>query len=553
MKKIVKILSALSLVSISIASLSSCGKTGSSTTTNGSEATGTSGTTTTGTTTSGATTTVPNDYVTYKVKTQSISGKPISNAYVTLKGRNGEYSGFSDSNGQASIKAPAGTYEVQCEDMESEGYVVDSSSDGIQIDDSGEETIVKFQPQLIQEQMPENIKYAENDQAYDYTFEGYDFGSKTNFGEKVKWSLSDLLEDNELVILNFWYTTCSWCVREFPYLIDTYSQYQDKVKVIGINPGERYNDTVDTVKTFASEHKLNIMSTVGDTTLIAPVGLKGYPTSVFIDRYGTITMIEDGAITTKDKWDGLFAKYTGDNYVPTYEASGSEVTPDVDFPGSAVLEKAALAENVSATFKEEDRENYKNIWPWVATEDGTAIKPSSKGINDSYSIAWMDITVPANKVLAIDYKASCEDGDRLGIFLDGKRLCQMSGNDKSFKTQYLYVAGNTDEKISIEFFFHKDSKTAMFDDTVYINNVRFLEQSELTSKFQVIRQAASGEINPFTLKWSNYITPVFNESDGYYHVGSEDGPLLLAALSDKNTHFSNKEIITLLAENPKLY
>ena len=189
----------------------------------------------------------------------------------------------------------------------------------------------------------EIIKYAENDQAYDYTFEGYDFGSKTNFGEKVKWSLSDLLEDNELVILNFWYTTCSWCVREFPYLIDTYSQYQDKVKVIGINPGERYNDTVDTVKTFASEHKLNIMSTVGDTTLIAPVGLKGYPTSVFIDRYGTITMIEDGAITTKDKWDGLFAKYTGDNYVPTYEASGSEVTPDVDFPRISSIRKSSFS------------------------------------------------------------------------------------------------------------------------------------------------------------------------------------------------------------------
>lgn len=54
-------------------------------------------------------------------------------------------------------------------------------------------------------------------------------------------------------------------------------------------------------------------------------------------------MIEGGAITTKDKWDGLFAKYTGDNYVPTYEASGSDVVPDVEFPGSAVLEKAALA------------------------------------------------------------------------------------------------------------------------------------------------------------------------------------------------------------------
>ena len=73
MKKIVKILSALSLVSISIAGLASCGKIKSSTPTIGSEATGSSGTTgTSGTTTSGASTTVPVDYVTYNVKTQSI-------------------------------------------------------------------------------------------------------------------------------------------------------------------------------------------------------------------------------------------------------------------------------------------------------------------------------------------------------------------------------------------------------------------------------------------------------------------------------------------------
>lgn len=546
MKKIGKILSVLSLASLSIVGLVACNNTGSSTTSTDS---GDSGNT--DNTTNSGTTTVPADYVTYKVKTQSISGKPIANAYVTLKGKNGKFSVFSDSNGQALIKAPAGTYEVNCEDMESEGYVVDSDSEGIQIDDSGEETIIKFQPQLIQDEMPENTKYAEYDQMYDYTFEGYDFGSSTNFGEKVTWTLSDLLEDNELIVLNFWYTTCSWCVREFPYLVDSYSAYTDKVKVIGINPGESYNDTVDTVKTFAKDQKLNIMSTVGDNTLISSFGVTGFPTSVFIDRYGTVTMVEGGAITTKDKWDGLFAKYTGEKYVPTYESSGSDVVPDVEFPGSKVLEDAALAKGVSATFREEDRESYKNIWPWVATEDGTAIKPTNKGINSSYSIAWMDITVPANKVLALDYKASCEDGDMLGVFLDGKRLCQMSGNDKEFKTQYLYVAGNADESISIEFFFYKDSKTSMFDDTVYVNNIRFLDQSELTTKFQVIRQAASGEVNPFTLKWTNYVTPVFNDEDGYYHVNTVDGPLLLAALNDTNTHFSNKSIMTLLAENPE--
>lgn len=569
MKKIVKILSALSLATASIAALVSCDKFNSSTTpgetttggtttggstttptpTTGGAGTSTGGTTTT-TTTGSTTTDIPDDYIAYTVKTQSISGKSVPNAYVTLRGRNGSFSDFSDSNGQAVIMAPAGTYQVECEDMESEGYIVDSDSEGIQIDDSGEEIIIKFKPQLIDEEMPSDNKYAEYDQMYNYTFEGYDFGSET-FGEKVSWTLSDLLEENELVVLNFWYTTCSWCVREFPYLIDSYKGYADKIKVIGINTGGK--DTVDSVMKFAQTNNLNIMSTVNDTTLYNAFPIKGFPTSVFIDRYGTICMIEDGAITTKDKWDGLFAKYTGDNYVPKYEASGSDVVPDVEFPGSAVLEKAALAKNVSATFKEEDRETYKNIWPWVATEDGTAIKPSNKGVNSSYSIAWMDITVPANKVLAIDYKASCEDGDMLGIFLDGKRLCQMSGNDKSFKTQYIYVAGKADEKISVEFFFYKDEKTSMYDDTIYIRNIRFLEINELTTKFQVIRQAAYGNVDPLSKLWDNYVEVVFNEADGYYHVGTEDGPLLLAALNDTNTHFSNKSIVTLLSENTELF
>ena len=543
MKKIYKVLSAFALVGVSIAGLASCqSKTTPS-------STGDTAASSTPNTTGGAT----ENLIDYSIRVQSISSMPIANAYVALQGRTQNYEGYTDENGVATISAPKSTYVVDVPDFE--GYTISEEYQNLQVN-SEEELLIKLKPQLITEDvaaMPDNIRYKEYDQMYDYTFKGYDFGSETS-GEYVEWKLSDLLEDNNLVVLNFWYTTCSWCVREFPYLVKSYEKYMDQgVKVIGINPGAQYNDDVDKVKSFAADQKLNIMSTVGDTTLVSAFGITGFPTSVFIDRYGTITVVENGAITTQEKWDGLFSKYISDNYVPTYESSGSNVKPDVEFPGSEPLEKAALANGVEATFRAETRDGYEYSWPWVVSDDGNSIHPTNKGINSSYAIAWMDITVPANKVLALDYKASSEDGDILGIFLDGKRLCQMAGKDDTFKTQYLYVAGNSDEKISIEFFFYKDSKTAMWDDTVYVNNVRFLDQSELQTKFQVIRQAAYGGINPFTSQWTNYITPVYNENDGYYHVGDENGPLLLAALNDENTHFSNKSIVTLLAENPNSF
>ena len=46
----------------------------------------------------------------------------------------------------------------------------------------------------------------------------YDFSVVTPAGETV--TLSEMLEEKKVVLLNFWYTTCTWCLKEFSSACD---------------------------------------------------------------------------------------------------------------------------------------------------------------------------------------------------------------------------------------------------------------------------------------------------------------------------------------------
>lgn len=548
MKRLYKVLSSIALVGLSTIGLVACDNKPDNTTNTGSNQI--SSTTTTVNPTTSIDASVPDGYINYVVKAEALSGLPLAGVRVKLTKTGSEpLTAFTNDYGEATFQIPqSSNWSISCMDID--GYSVNEDYEGLITDTAAGESIIKFTPHLLDANG--DSEFTVNSQMVDYTFTGYDYA---NNGKEASYTLSDLFDNGtELVCLNFWYTTCSYCILEFPYMLESYDTYEEKgVKIIGINPGSAQNDDKDSVAAFATQYGLDFLCTVNDTTMISNFGISGYPTSVFIDRYGTITLIESGAVTSTEKWNNLFSKYIGDDYAPSYEASGSNVKPDTVFPGSDALKAAAVSVDVSVKFENEDRTGYEFNWSWEVSEDGNSIKPSNDGINSSYSILWMNVTIPAGKVLALDYKASCDDSDFLGILLENKAICQLSGNSKQFTTQYLYVAGNEDENIDIEFFFYKDSSTALYDDTIYINNIRILEESEIQGSMHVIRQAAYGEVNSLTQKWTKYITPVYNEEDGYYHVGTSNGPLLLAALLDTYTHFDTKSLNEYLADDPDMF
>ena len=226
MKKIIK--SLVSLSCIGLVGLALVGCKGENTTTTTSTTDSNSTTTVPGTsTTTIPTTTVDADTKTYKVKAVCFNGKPIANAEIVMKGKGVTESQYTDNKGYATFELKEQTYTIYPEDLP--GYTIQEDSYALPYDSTAEETVVKYDASLIMDTMPEGTSYVQGDVMYDKTFNGMDFKNGTA-KDGVSMTLSSLLEENDLVVLNFWYSTCSFCLKEFPYLISAYDEYKDMKK-----------------------------------------------------------------------------------------------------------------------------------------------------------------------------------------------------------------------------------------------------------------------------------------------------------------------------------
>lgn len=122
--------------------------------------------------------------------------------------------------------------------------------------------------------------------------------------------LSDLLKEKKLVVLNFWFADCGWCIKEFPVLELAYSRYKDDIEVLALTP---YDDRA-TAAAFAEEHSLSFPVATCLSDFPQAFGVGGYPTSVFIDREGRISLIHSGAITNTEIFYAAFDAYTAEDY-----------------------------------------------------------------------------------------------------------------------------------------------------------------------------------------------------------------------------------------------
>lgn len=124
--------------------------------------------------------------------------------------------------------------------------------------------------------------------------------------------LSELLQQKKLVVLNFWFADCIWCIREFPVMEVAYQQSRQDVEFLALNP----YDAPEVITAFQEEHSLSFPMASCSRDLAMAFGITGYPTSVVIDREGTVCLIHAGAITDSKVFDKLFETFTAENYTP---------------------------------------------------------------------------------------------------------------------------------------------------------------------------------------------------------------------------------------------
>lgn len=468
----------------------------------------------------------PSDSIDYTITVQRSSGQPFAGANVQLYPKDGSrpYFAQADANGTAVINAPKDEYTVKFTNIVN-GYKGD---DNYKISDSEPTKTFKLNAELISTPATKETSYELGSVLNDFSFTdvfGYDY------------KLSDLLKEKKAVVFNFWFINCYWCGVEFPEMKNAYLEYSDDIAVIAFNT--EYKDTTEQVINYATA-QYDLPFIIVDSkqsvsgSLFGAFGFEGSPSTVVVDRQGVACFVESGALSGS-VFQELFRRYSKEPYEPFIYFSEENIQeiPDVEAPSVEEVANTINADGMNAKYSFID-DAYN--WPWVI--DGDAITTSNSGKHNSFSIINANITASKNQCIAFDYKLLTEtNNDLFLVFVDNELMHTFSGVVNDWETCYAYVPVKDNGEYDLAFAFVKNESKGPENDFVSIKNVRFVSVDEIDARTENIYPAASGKIEESA--YSDYITPVYNVNDGYYHVGTENGPLLLADLWNSDTSWAN--------------
>lgn len=93
------------------------------------------------------------------------------------------------------------------------------------------------------------------------------------------------------VVLNFWATWCGPCRRELPALQSTAERYADELLIVAVDQAE----APSTIQPYVEELALSFTIPLDrDNAVAGAYGVKGLPTTYFIDQDGIIRQIWSG-------------------------------------------------------------------------------------------------------------------------------------------------------------------------------------------------------------------------------------------------------------------
>lgn len=466
----------------------------------------------------------------YIVNVRSAGGLSLSDVKVSLKRADGStYKTGISKDGKIEFSAALGEYTLEVDESSlPEGYYLDGTVYKTNPDER-EEVTIKIPSKVIDQTASSSTSYAVGDIIRDFVFTDC-------YGEQYK--LSETLQTKKAVVLNFWYTGCSPCKAEFPYIQQAYTSNSD-VEFFGFCSTHQ-GDTNKTVADYKTSNGLSTLPLGIDSIGLGNnFGVTAYPTTVVIDRYGLIAYRSTGSEPSLAFWSSLFNDFTSDSYTQNPEIDDEpsdgveQVKPDVSMPSSSEIETAFNGDGVTATYRADPGEY---SWPWLVgtDEDGKYIYSSNTGTDNSYSILIATVKMKQGQLLSFDYNVSTEAGaDCLYVIIDNDSMIPdgLSG-ESGWKTYDLYVA-DRDKEIELVFTYIKDAgdpdDDSIGDDVVKLRNLRLSDARETDTALDMMRPAASG-LEEGAVKYSYYVTPVLGD-DGFYHVDTKDGPLLYMTIA----------------------
>ena len=468
---------------------------------------------------------------TYTVKISSIGGLQLDGVEVGFR-KNGvtQLSGISR-DGKITVRLNPDVYELVVNpDSLPAGYYVPDDADYKTSAENGDVEI-KLPSKVISMSAPSDKKYSVGDVMYDFSY------TPANSSERK--TLSELFENHNTVMLNFWYVGCGPCRSEFPAIEQAYNQFKDKLAIVALSS----QDTATVIKNFQAENGYTFDMGCDTAGIEGRFSVSSWPTTIIVDRFGVVAYRSSGAQPSTSVWSSLFAKFTSDDYEQAVVPPG-ENNPDPTNPGDPITFKAPPADTAAPDYRTvlsggavlgegaqgkvtgvhvETGENDKDTsWPWyVGTEGDTSyLYASNSNATPTYAILYIDFSLKSGDILSYDISYKTAASDAVYVIIDGAtRLATYTGGSTGgtygWETENGIYLASRDINITLSFTYIKydiATDTKVQDDFARIGNITVTNVEDITYPFDFARSTAYLGLT---------LEDLVIGDDGFYHVKAE--------------------------------
>ena len=124
-------------------------------------------------------------------------------------------------------------------------------------------------------------------------------------------TLSELVSENDLTVLNIFASWCKPCELEFPEMEQVYEANSDRMVILSVSAEPK--DTLEIIADYKKSHNLSFpMGIAGDA--LSFITIPGFPTTFFIDGDGDICYIRVGSFGDSGEFEKKVGYFLSQDY-----------------------------------------------------------------------------------------------------------------------------------------------------------------------------------------------------------------------------------------------